>query len=47
VVTRFPALDVVIKNLTCAEADRQFLREPFLEIYCLALEDARRHYEEP
>ncbi|HEY1371586.1 MAG TPA: hypothetical protein VGH50_03890 [Candidatus Binatia bacterium] len=47
VVTHFPVLDVVIKNLTCGEADKQFLQELFLEIYRLALEDARRHYEEP
>jgi hypothetical protein len=47
VVTRFPALDVVIKNLDCGEADKQFLRELFLKVYCLALEDAQRHYEEP
>ena len=47
VVTRFPALDVVIKNLECDDSDKQFLRELFLEAYRLALEEARRHYEEP
>jgi len=47
VVTHFPALDVVIKNLSCSEADRQFLKELFLEVYRVAAEDVRRHYEEP
>ena len=47
VVTRLPVLGVVIENLTCSEADKQFLRELFLEVYRVAVEDVRRHYEEP
>lgn len=47
VVTRLPVLGVVIENLTCSEADRQFLRQLFLEVYRVAVEDVRRHYEEP
>ena len=44
VVTRFPVLDVIIKNLSCTEADKKFLRELFLEVYRVAVEDVERAY---
>jgi hypothetical protein len=47
VVTRFPAVNVVINNLGCSEVDKEFLRELFLGVYRAAAEDVRRHYEEP
>jgi hypothetical protein len=46
VVTRFPVLDVVIRNLSCNDADKKFLRALFLEVYHVAVEDTQRHYEE-
>jgi len=46
VVTRFPVLDVVIRNLACSDADKKFLRELFLEVYRVAVEDTQRYYEE-
>jgi hypothetical protein len=47
VVTHVPVLGVVIENLACSDADKQFLQELFLEVYRAAVENARRHYEEP
>jgi hypothetical protein len=47
VVTRFPVIAVVLKNMNCSEADKEFLRELFLGVYRVAAEDVRRHYEEP
>jgi DNA-binding protein YbaB len=46
VLVRFPVLDVVIRNLTCNEADKEFLRQLFLEVYRTAVEDVERRYEE-
>jgi hypothetical protein len=46
VVTRFPVLDVVIRNLNCNDADKKFLRELFLEVYRVAVDDTQRQYEE-
>ncbi|HEX2386531.1 MAG TPA: hypothetical protein VHL99_08205 [Candidatus Binatia bacterium] len=47
VVTRIPVLDVVIRNLNCTDADKTFLRELFLEVYRVAVDDTQRRYEEP
>jgi len=46
VVTRFPVIDVVIRNLNCSDADKKFLRDLFLEVYRVAVDDTQRHYEE-
>lgn len=46
VVTRIPVLDVVVRNLNCNDADKKFLRELFLEVYRVAVDDTQRHYEE-
>lgn len=46
VLVRFPVLDVVIKNLACNDADKEFLRQLFLEVYRTAVEDVERRYEE-
>jgi hypothetical protein len=46
VLVRFPVLDVVIRNLTCNEADKEFLRQLFLEVYRTAVEDVLHDMEE-
>jgi hypothetical protein len=37
---RFPILEVVIRNLSCNEADKRMLRELCLALYAVGYEDA-------
>jgi hypothetical protein len=36
---RFPILEIVVKNLSCSEADKRMLRELCLALYGVGYED--------
>jgi hypothetical protein len=38
---RFPILDVVIKYLSCADAEKTLLKDLFLTVYCVGYDDAQ------
>lgn len=39
---RFPVLEVVIRNLSCNDSDKQVLRELFFTVYSTGYEDGQR-----
>jgi len=38
---RFPLLDDIIRHLSCNDADKQFLRELFLNVYLTGRKDCQ------